>query len=112
MSAPIACSGAMYSGVPITTPVVVSLVAATWRSGSIIFEIPKSSSFTKSLDSSWSSRKMLSGLRSRWTMPLAWAAPTALSTCRMMPIARFGGSGPSLSITFDSGAPDSSSITT
>ena len=109
VGSPIACSGAMYSGVPMTAPVDVSAVAAVSAEPAMTFEMPKSSSLT------WSSsptRKMLSGFRSRWMICLPWAAPTARSVCRMIFIARGSSSGPSRLIASASGWPCRSSITT
>ena len=40
-----------------------------------------------------SSRKMLSGLTSRWTMPRAWAASSPAATCLAMAQARSGAKG-------------------
>lgn len=60
---PSRCSGAMYWGVPSTVPVAVSLVGA-----SAIEAMPKSVTTTRSLAS-----RMLSGFRSRWTIPAACA---------------------------------------
>ncbi len=58
------CSGAMYSGVPSTTPLASASPSC--------FAIPKSSSFTK-IPGSPSTRKRLSGFTSQWTTPAAWA---------------------------------------
>ena len=100
----------MYSGVPITAPVEVSFVEPA--AGSSTFEMPKSSSLTKSCSSASPTRKMLSGLRSRWMMLLACAAPTARSVCRMIRSARGSAIGPVRSIASASDCPTSSSITT
>src|SRR6185503_3335490 len=69
---PIACSGAMYSGVPIATPGLVS-----WRSRPALRAMPKSSTLTKSALPSRETRKTFSGLRSRWTTPAECAAASA-----------------------------------
>ncbi|KYF88234.1 hypothetical protein BE20_23555 [Sorangium cellulosum] len=60
---PRACSGAMYCGVPSTTPVLVS------SEPSASFAIPKSSSFGNQVPSRSAARKTLSGLRSRCVIP-------------------------------------------
>ncbi len=59
-----ACSGAMYCGVPLIMPVAV-------RPGepSTIFAMPKSARYTRSA----SSRRMFCGLMSRWMTPLPCA---------------------------------------
>ena len=103
-----AVSGAMYSGVPNTTPCWVTRPSVA--SGSRTLATPKSRIFTKSNafsrsvivcspDSSviWrtSSRRpsrrvsiTFSGLRSRWTIPFACAAPSAPAIWFTMVIAR------------------------
>ncbi len=77
-AAPSVCSGDMYSGVPMSTPMPV-LPAF---SPSVNFEMPKSMSLTSRRPGSGSCKKMFSGLRSRWTMPLACAAASPISACR------------------------------
>ena len=75
---PVACSGAMYCGVPISAASWVSTVFAPR-----ILEMPKSRILTTSRVSPPSSvgqRKMLSGLRSRWTTPSRCAAASAEPT--------------------------------
>ena len=65
------CSGDMYSGVPSRLPVCVAFTRE-WRS----LAMPKSRILTIGFGP-WSGRKvkkMLSGLRSRWMMPLLCAA--------------------------------------
>ncbi|QEL16317.1 hypothetical protein PX52LOC_03261 [Limnoglobus roseus] len=60
-----ACSGAMYAGVPAASWVRVSSdVDRFARPKSVTFGVP------------WASSKALSGFRSRWTIPMSWAAPT------------------------------------
>ena len=91
---PAACSGAMYSGVPNTAPARVrrgpfgspARPAAT-------FAMPKSTILTKSGRPSRSIRNTFSGLRSRWTMPLSCAAPSARAICAAIRSARCGGNG-------------------
>ena len=66
---PVACSGAMYCGVPSSAASCVSTVFDPR-----IFEMPKSSTLTTSRTSpprSVGQRKTLSGFRSRWTIALA-----------------------------------------
>jgi hypothetical protein len=65
---PAACSGDMYSGVPIAMPGLVSLRSRA-ASASVVLAMPKSSTLTKSALASRVTRKMFSGLRSRWMMP-------------------------------------------
>ncbi len=73
-ASPVTCSGAMYRGVPITTPVRVSPVAGLSAPSSSGRARPKSRSFTP-----WAVRKTLDGFRSRWTMPRACSAESAAS---------------------------------
>jgi hypothetical protein len=72
---PAHCSGAIYDGVPRTAPVRVcdQLSLAT----SLSLAMPKSRSFTRSplATSESGTRKMLSGLMSRWTMPRGVGRP-------------------------------------
>ena len=79
---PVACSGAMYCGVPSS---VLSCVLTVCEPR--IFEMPKSRTFAISSirpSTSLGTRKMLCGFRSRWTMPSRFAAATAEPTWRMM----------------------------
>jgi hypothetical protein len=84
----------MYAGVPITIPVRV--IEAPGCSPVASFAIPKSRILVRSPFAMSGSRtmKMLSGLRSRWTMPLACAAPSAPAICRPSAVARVAGNGP------------------
>src|SRR5262245_27173978 len=72
-TSPLACSGAMNSGVPAMMPLCVMLAssAARARPKSVIFAwwFPLSSS-------------TLAGLTSRWISPVAWAAASPSATCR------------------------------
>ena len=54
-----------------------------WRPESLprIFATPKSRTFTCSSPSGRRVTMMLSGFRSRCTMPLAWASTSAFATC-------------------------------
>jgi len=66
-----ACSGAMYSGVPIICRhSVKSVLSVRWRS--VAFAMPKSMTFGTGFPS-WSATSTLPGLRSRWMTPLLWA---------------------------------------
>ena len=58
---PSTCSGAMYSGVPIVMPGLVSLQA----SDEVLRAMPKSRTLTKSVCPSRATRKTFSGFRSR-----------------------------------------------
>ncbi|MCZ7682137.1 MAG: hypothetical protein M5U28_26430 [Sandaracinaceae bacterium] len=69
---PRACSGDMYCGVPTTTPVRVARPPAPKPR-----EMPKSTSFGK-MPSASSTRKMFSGLTSRWRMPASCTAASPL----------------------------------
>ncbi len=87
-----ACSGDMYSGVPMIDPARVSRLASEALGP---LAMPKSITFTKSVPSVRRSTKTFSGLRSRWTMPRWCAAPSARQICRKMGNARETGMGPS-----------------
>ena len=81
---PSACSGLMYAGVPMETPVAVSRspgVASSARA------IPKSATTASPSES-----RMFSGLISRWTSPWAWAYSSAPATCVAIRIASSSGS--------------------
>ena len=83
ISPPRACSGDMYPAVPITTPGVVcarsAVSSSDSRAGStsLSFARPKSRIFTRPSFV----MNTFSGFRSRWTMPLAWAAASPDATC-------------------------------
>ena len=89
-AAPSACSGDMYSGVPMSTPTPVLPSLPPCEN----FEMPKSMSLTSSRPGDGSCRKMFSGLRSRWTMPTMCAASRPVSAWRMMIAARPGSTRP------------------
>jgi hypothetical protein len=84
---PFACSGLMYAAVPMIIPARVdpsvivgeSSIEAV-RSGSMAFARPKSSTLTTPSGV----MAMLAGFRSRWTMPLSWAASSASTIWRAM----------------------------
>ena len=72
----------MYAGVPIVPDVFGELAIVPPES----FAMPKSRIFTRSplaRSSSWT-RKMLSGLRSRWITPWRWVASSTLAIWRAM----------------------------
>ncbi len=96
MSAPRACSGLMYSGVPQTSPACVSF--GSFAPGEVIFAIPKSSTFTKSGSPRRGSTMTFSGFRSRCTIPCAWASARAERTCAAMRTMRASPSGDSSAI--------------
>ncbi len=96
-----ACSGAMYWAVPTTIPVCVTADAP------IDLAIPKSVSFTCPAGV----MRMLPGLTSRWTRPMAWAALRARPVCSSMSRVCRIGSVPSRARTSDSGSPTTSSMT-
>ena len=70
---PESCSGLMYSGVPTTMPVLVTF----WPSSAPALAMPKSTTFTTSTPSRPLASMMLSGFRSRWTMPMSCATDSA-----------------------------------
>ena len=90
---PLACSGAMYAGVP-------STLSPTRLDESMACAAPKSISFTigrSSLEPSH--RKMFAGLMSWCTTPCAWACASALATSRATRSATAGATAPLLRIT-------------
>jgi hypothetical protein len=95
-TAPAACSGAMYAGVP--APLDPS-VPSKWAS-------PKSSSFTRPS----SQTKTFAGLRSRCSTPREWACASPSAICSAIRSASSTGKGP-FSIRRASVSPRSSSIT-
>jgi len=81
------------------TPNRVSFVASCCpRAAESTFAIPKSSTLTTSPPDEPVTIITFSGLMSRCTTPAACAAPSASSTCRAIPRARVGESGPSLTM--------------
>ena len=104
---PDSCSGLMNSGVPMTSPVFVTF----WVSSPVTaFAIPKSTTFTTSEPSRPRASMMLSGFRSRCTMPMSCAACSASATWTKMFTARATGRAPSRSSTSVSGSPSTNSI--
>ena len=95
-TAPAACSGAMYAGVP--APHEPSVPSRCAR--------PKSSSFTRLS----SQTKTFAGFRSRCRTPREWACASPSAICSAMRSASSTGRGP-FSIRFASVSPRSSSIT-
>jgi hypothetical protein len=69
------CSGAMYAGDPSSAAVLV-LAASPGPFGAIL-DTPKSSTFTHGEPSARRTTNRLAGLRSRCTMPAAWASAIA-----------------------------------
>ncbi len=65
---PLACSGAMYDGEPMMAPLRVALPSSA-DSTSIRLASPKSAI----LGVPSGARRMLPGLRSRWTIRFSWA---------------------------------------
>ncbi len=84
---PCACSGDIYAAVPTTVPSSVRVV-----SGSVLvsFATPKSNSLAVPS----SVTRTFDGFRSRWRIPLACAASSALATCRASRTAASAASGP------------------
>jgi len=71
----------MNSGVPTTRPVFVTF----WLSSPpTALAMPKSTTFTTSAPSRARVSMMLSGFRSRWTIPRSCAAWSASATCTKM----------------------------
>jgi len=81
---PSICSGAMYDGVPIATPCIVS-----WVSPDIERATPKSASSARPS----SVMNTFSGFTSRWMIPIACAAESAAATSRITRVTNSCGSG-------------------
>ena len=81
------CSGDMYCGVPNTTPAWVFMPPLPSASS---FATEKSSSFTKSGEPGMFSRNTLSGLMSRWMIPIEWASASEAQHWTRMRITRAG----------------------
>ena len=84
----------MYSGVPTTKPVFVTFCASL----ELALAIPKSTTFTRSEPSRDLVTMMLSGFRSRCTIPASCATCSASAVWCTMLAARAGVSKPSASI--------------
>ncbi len=76
------CSGDMYPGEPMTSPLAVSISWAPAVLNSVIFEMPKSRTFTSGEPSRRRVTKRFEGFRSRCTMPVACASASASQACR------------------------------
>jgi hypothetical protein len=70
------CSGAMNKREPRMVPVAVMWLPSSSAVGRT-FATPKSSTFTSGFPSALRLSSRLLGLRSRWTMPRAWASARA-----------------------------------
>ena len=104
LALPIACSGAMYAGVPSRAPVCVLVPLVASRS----LAIPKSRTLT---DPS-RVRKRFCGFRSRWTIPFSLAAErTSRSPCAIASTISAGMRLPRFSQSASSVAPSRSSMT-
>ena len=101
VSCPMACSGAMYWAVPTTIPAWVT------AADPIDLAMPKSVSLT----CPEGVMRMLPGLTSRCTNPIACAALSARPVCSSMSRVWRSGSDPSRDRTSDSGSPTTSSMT-
>ncbi len=107
---PVNCSGLMYGGVPRTIPCWVSF--CSFLSSSFDrFAIPKSSTFTKSFDPARSVRTMLSGFKSRWTIPRPCASSSEPHTWFMIFSTRAGSIAPPFSSVSARFFPSTNSIT-
>ena len=82
---PIACSGAMYDGVPMTVPVAVRP-----ETESALRARPKSARSGRPAES----RRTFPGLTSRWRIPFAWAWSSAAAIAASQGTASAGGTGP------------------
>jgi hypothetical protein len=79
----------MYCGVPKTTPAWVFICPPSWSS----LATEKSSSFTKSGEPAMFRRNTLSGLMSRWMMPIEWASASEAQHWMRTFITRLGAIG-------------------
>ncbi len=61
--------------------VLVIAISGVAPGAATSFEIPKSSSFMRTEPSVRRARKRFPGLRSRWTMPAAWASASPSHAC-------------------------------
>ncbi len=77
-ASPAACSGDMYAGVPMATPVCVRKRSPGWVPSTRA--MPKSITLGTKRPSAPRVRKMFPGLRSRCTMRSRWASAIADST--------------------------------
>ncbi|MGC4122506.1 MAG: hypothetical protein QM765_49600 [Myxococcales bacterium] len=107
ISSPTHCSGDMYSGVPTTRPAAVTPGLPEFCAPSLA--MPKSTSLTNWVLPPRRTRKMFSGLRSRWTTLAAWAACSASQACERMGTATSGAMG--VPARVESGTPSRYSIT-
>ena len=102
---PAACSGLMYVGVPIATPVPVRLPLPTSVSA---LAIPKSVTITRRRVPS---NRMLSGLMSRWMIPIVCAIPNASDVSFMIRRTSSMGSFPLRLSRAPSGSPSTNPMT-
>ena len=96
----------MYSGVPMTSPVFVTFCASLEPA----FAMPKSTTFTRSAPSRVFAIMMLSGLRSRCTIPASCATCSASAVWWMMLPTRGAGIDPFCSTSDVSDEPSMNSI--
>ena len=107
---PLGSSGAMYSGVPSSEP-VVDCGAPGAAGPSSTLAIPKSRTLMTSGLPATRTRKQFDGLMSRCTMPARCTVASAAQICSAIGPSRDHGSGPSRSSVLDRSSPCSSSIT-
>ena len=102
-SAPWACSGGMYAGVPMTAPTWVSRSPSAGpqsaSAGRSAVWARKARPKSVTTGSFRRSNRMFPGFRSRWTMPWRWASAIPRATAAATAAARAGGNGPSRLIT-------------
>ena len=96
----------MYCGVPNTTPAWVRMRSPSCSS----LATEKSSSFTKSGEPAMFRRNTLSGLMSRWMMPMAWASASEAQHWMRILMTRLGGNGDWVAIAWRSTMPSRNSI--
>jgi hypothetical protein len=93
----LSCSGGMYAGVPIKSPVCVSR-----RSSASVRRARPKSMITGCFDGVI---MMFDGFRSRWMTPLAWASAMARASWRTTAATARGGNCCPERMNFDSGRP-------
>ena len=107
----LACSGDMYSTVPITVPGRVEEVSTVPASSGCLVSGPASFASPKSRIFTNPSRETIrfSGFKSRWTTPASWALASPSAICAAMGMACCKGIEPAASMS-RSNSPSTSSI--
>ncbi len=110
--APLACSGDMYIGEPMSELVCVSATSCALASGSAFtFAMPKSQILTTISPAALCARKTFAGLMSRWMTPASCARSRPSSSCAMMRSPTSHRTTPRRFSIVSRSSPESSSIT-